>query len=102
MLFEHCFYSACVLHDLFSYFMSDGEIFWEAHYLSKCYQNEYEQHVICHSAIQSSTEPIFFNAEKKVPKINQYICPSSICLSDMITFSMISLIMFSIKDFFVL
>ena len=37
----------------FSYVMSDGHIFYEAYYLSKSYHNEYKQHVIGYSAIQS-------------------------------------------------
>ena len=37
-----------------SYFMSDGYIFEEAHYLSKWYHNEYKQHVIYYNAIQPS------------------------------------------------
>ena len=44
--------SSCMI--LFSYFMLDGHIFWEAHYLSKWKHNYYRQHVICYSAIQSS------------------------------------------------
>ena len=35
-------------------FMSKEHICKEAHYLPKWYHNEYKEHVICYSAIQSS------------------------------------------------
>ena len=53
----------------FSFFMSDGHIFSEAPYLSKRYHNEYKQHVICYSAIQSSNQANFFSVEKMLQKL---------------------------------
>ena len=44
--------SSCMI--FFSHLMSDGHIFEEDHYLSKWYDNEYKQHLIYYSAIQSS------------------------------------------------
>ena len=49
--------------------MSDGHIFSEASYLSKRYHNEYKQHVICYSAIQSSNQANFFSVEKMLQKL---------------------------------
>ena len=42
------------LHGFFSYFMSDGHIFYESHDLSKWNYNEYKKHLICYNVIQSS------------------------------------------------
>ena len=55
-----------------------------------------------HTVLSNLQFNLFFQCWKKVPKINQYICPSYTCLSNIITLSMISLIMFTIKYFFVL
>ena len=42
--------SSCMI--FFPYFMSDGHIFYEAHFFSEWYHNEYKQHVIYFSAIK--------------------------------------------------
>ena len=79
----------------FSYFITDRHILKEAHYLSKWYHNEYKQHMICYSAIQSSIYPNNFSVEKKLQKWYLFIWR----VSDMITSSRISLIIFFIKHF---
>ena len=86
------------LHGFFSYFMSDGDIFYESHDLSKWNHNEYKKHLICYSAIQSSFT-LILSVFKKICK-NNYCCPSDMCLSDIITSSRMSLITFP-TDLFV-
>ena len=62
----------------FSYFITDRHILKEAHYLSKWYHNEYKQHMICYSAIQSSIYPNNFSVEKKLQKWCMFIWRVSI------------------------
>ena len=43
--------------------------FFKRHIIyEKWYNNEYEQHVICYKAIQSSIKADFFSVEKKLQK----------------------------------
>ena len=78
------------LHGFFSYFMSDGYIFYESHDLSKWNHNEYKKHLICYNAFQSSFK-LILSVFKKNWK-NNYNCPFDMCLSYIITSSRISLI----------
>ena len=87
--------SSCMI--FFSYFMSNGHISEESHDLSKWHQNKYKKHLICHSAIQSSFRLILSVLKKNCK--NNYNCPSDMCLSDIITSSRISLIIFPIDLF---
>ena len=61
--------------------------------------NEYRQHVQWSVTVISINQfNLIFSMLKKSCK-NEYICPSGICISDIITLSRINLIIFSIEDF---
>ena len=86
------------LHDYCSYFMSDG------HFNRLIiYQNGITMNISNTSSVTVLSNfqfNLFFSMSKKGCK-NKYICSSDMCLSHIITFSRISLIIFSMEDFFV-
>ena len=86
------------LHDYCSYFMSDG------HFNRLIiYQNGITMNISNTSSVTVLSNfqfNLFFSMLKKDCK-NKYICSSDMCLSHIITFSRISLIIFSMEDFFV-